>query len=389
MHNTRILENMKSFGYQIPKDPEKLLYDFYFMVGFIHRDREDKVLDFVFKEAVRDCVDALHKHMTAALLWSLSCESRHAETETDFPDYVDILVEDREEDIFFKFFRNHLNDHPEASIYLPFWMDYVTVLLNNDGEPASAKPINKRIKAFKILLSLKKKHKFTSKDLAKGFIYLFRSFEWYPGYGGDSWADIADAYLHLLEAKTLADKIVWIDHAYDLQHNNGTVFSKVTSYDKEGFSWLRRALFWKKNIKDLRGFYDRVSGSLRPVVAWVAKNEHGLTIEGYESADIAKGDLVSVKPSQVEDYKREGAFWGWTDLILEPKYFKIVKILTDNPDDFEAADPDVVSILICDPNDKAFSKTIHEIPASYFEKDKRKAPLLVKKLQAEILAENM
>lgn len=406
MHNTRFLENMKSFGYQVPKDPEKLLYDFYFMVGYIHGDREDKIIDFVFKEAVKDCVTALHKHMLMALLWSLSCEARHAEEESNIEGlYEDFLAKE-----------DYLDSN--ALKYIPFWQSYfdnyntflatkrlpnITVKtasriqnlsksgVANDLEKAMAKFMMQaatmptaRKNAFRTLLATKEKAKFSALDLANAFIFLFKDPEWADGYGGDNWADIAIAYKKLLESTSVADKIVWIDHAYDLQHNNGTVFSKVTSYDKEGFSWLRRALYWKKNIEDLRGFYDKVSGSLKPVVAWVAKNEHGKALDTYNSGEITVGDFVVVKNKLQKDFIKEAGFWGWSEDLLDSNSYLIVTNIVDY---YVGAEPDVVSILLCDKTGWQ-QDTAHEIPLSYFEKDTRKLSKGLLATQAEVLSED-
>ena len=48
----KLLEGIKTFGYKPPKDPEQLLYDFYFMAGYLPTNHEDKVLAFVFQEAL-------------------------------------------------------------------------------------------------------------------------------------------------------------------------------------------------------------------------------------------------------------------------------------------------------------------------------------------------
>jgi hypothetical protein len=423
---SRLLENIKSFGYQVPQDPEKLLYDFYFMIGYLHGDREDKIIDFVFKEAVKDCVNALHKHMLMALLWSLSCEARHAEEESDieaiYEDFLNGEPIGNNDEKYLVFWQNYFDSYENlrATKKLPTiavktakriqkvsdhlsdeardddkakWINITKSEKTSDLEKkvakimmqATTKP-SARKNAFYILLATKEKVKFSSLDVANAFIFLFKDIEWYEGYGGDSWADIAIAYKKLLESSSLADKIVWIDHAYDLQHNNGTVFSKVSSYDKNGFGWLQKALSWKKNATDLRGFYDRVSGSLKPVVAWVAKNEHGKALDTYEAPEIHVGDFVEVKPSKVIAFKCEASFWGWeTSKILDPQYYKGVAMIIDNPDfDEDGGDPEVVSIKVLD-STGVIIDAIHEIPASFMQRIKKAPPkVVVKAMEATL-----
>lgn len=56
--------------------------------------------------------------------------------------------------------------------------------------------------------------------------------EWRGGYGGTAWHKIAEA---LTEYKTMPDA-AWLDHVVDLEHNNGTAFSKPDGFDTIMFS---------------------------------------------------------------------------------------------------------------------------------------------------------
>ncbi|NTW13829.1 MAG: pyruvate, phosphate dikinase [Candidatus Moranbacteria bacterium] len=58
----------------------------------------------------------------------------------------------------------------------------------------------------------------------EGAVKAFRECEWKEGFGGSQWAQIAEAPINYL-AGTVSDS-VFVDHAFDLQHNNGSVFGK-------------------------------------------------------------------------------------------------------------------------------------------------------------------
>lgn len=71
----------------------------------------------------------------------------------------------------------------------------------------------------------------------------FTKMDWQNKYGGKSWANIADGWLKLYNAKSNDDIKIYIDHIYDLQHNTNTVFNKLESYYKEGgYFWIKGAL---------------------------------------------------------------------------------------------------------------------------------------------------
>jgi len=287
---TNLLESIENFGYKPPTDPEKLLYDFYFMVGYLLGVRkDDPILDYVFKEATSLCVNNLREHMLKALKWSLSAEFRNIFSNA----YLKI---DRMEDdlkVFLKEYREAFSKYSDEVLqdFTPDRLD--TKYQQNqdtfgdkslfDQDEHSYKELGGRndtyADSFFALQKVQKIQGLTEEDIAKWFIRCFDpdsdSIRWKSSYGGQAWQTIAKAYLSLLLADTMAKKIAYIDHAYDLQHNTGSVFTKVQAYtsSEKAYRWLSNALEWKKHQTDLRGFYDKVSGSLQPVVAWVAKNE--------------------------------------------------------------------------------------------------------------------
>jgi hypothetical protein len=73
-----LLEAFSNWHYVLPSDPEKMLYDFYFLTGFIGNvDTRDEKFNYAMQEAISVVVDALAKNMLNAVRFSISSELRH------------------------------------------------------------------------------------------------------------------------------------------------------------------------------------------------------------------------------------------------------------------------------------------------------------------------
>lgn len=272
----RILEkDMKNFEYIPPTDPELLLYDFYFLVSFLPQKHENPELRYTFLEALDTCVSNLKEHMLKALKWSLSCEIAHTDGDSVYHN------EERLSKGAFAFYERYY---------------YNVRKLRSDTEESSNKAVNQAQKKLGI----------SDSNLFRYMEEIYTKTYWMTGFGGKAWAQIAKAAYKLVESTTLMEDVIYIDHAYDLQHNTGSVFDKVKEYYKQGdIGWLNDALDWKKENTDIRGFYKRVSSSLRYVVAWVAKNEHDVSLEDYK--DPNKPDVAKMQKVVLRLYDKEQA----------------------------------------------------------------------------------
>lgn len=107
-------------------------------------------------------------------------------------------------------------------------------------------------------------------------------------YAGRPWSDICMGWLRLDDARNMQEKTVAVDHIYDLQHNNGSVFTKLREYEIEGdFEWLKKALDEKRDIKD---YYElitktegqsKISSDARTISLKVLHLVRGSTEEGF------------------------------------------------------------------------------------------------------------
>ena len=88
----------------------------------------------------------------------------------------------------------------------------------------------------------------------------FKDLNWSAAYGGTAWAAISQGYIDLRKAldnynpqapsptSESAEKLIAaIDHAFDLEHNTGTVLNKVKYFDEGGYDWIKKALDEKRD----------------------------------------------------------------------------------------------------------------------------------------------
>ena len=112
----------------------------------------------------------------------------------------------------------------------------------------------------------------------------------------------------------MPDKMVAIDHVYDLQHNNDTVFDKVQEYynaDKGGYRWLKNALDDKARIKEPHVYLDKTSPQLYRPLAYAFKELYGKTLEGF------KYEQEQEHKKRTSDYMKK---WN-----VEPEYKNIIE----------------------------------------------------------------
>jgi len=310
----KLLESILSFGYKAPKDPEKLLYDFYFMVGYVYgnegkllkevsdEDGERKAFEFVLQEAINDCVNNLRKHMLKALKWSLSAEFRHVFTKTSSGSWKKDLSPES-----FEFLRlyNNKYSHISSDAYRDLNPGRKQAKIANDRVAAAPDIQDSRqhgggrnatyMESYLAIVDTQKQLGYSDEKFAEVLFDIYSNLHWAGSFGGSNWAKIAKAYKKLLEANTVQSKLIYIDHAYDLQHNTGSVFTKVKAYYKAGehsLNWLASALDWKRDAQKVTDYYDRVSISLKPLVGWISK-KLGYTIEGSSTAPKEKMSFSS------------------------------------------------------------------------------------------------
>jgi hypothetical protein len=268
-------DSLSGYEYEIPTDKEKLLYDFY-MSTLLSPPPEigpdaslsDPDLNFTIQYTKTKLYNVLQKELLDAVFFSLTAEIRHFFDANVFS-HAQTILTPKEIKIFSK--------------YTEKYTDFKTLGI----EPTKRTKFNRRLikdsddeylKSYKAALNADPE----KRTLVEAMEKLFQSGEWKRSFGGKAWANIASAWLKLSDAKTNTEKMIWIDHVYDLQHNTDTVFNKIKKYTKDGsYSWLKRALDFKFKIKNPYDLFDKISHSMKTLSGAAIKQWKGTTLEQY------------------------------------------------------------------------------------------------------------
>lgn len=157
----------------------------------------------------------------------------------------------------------------------------------------------------------------------------FDFFTWRRQYGGKAWYNIAKAFKMLLEADDTGKKMVAIDHIYDLQHNTGSVFSKVKEYfdEKSGLGWLKKALDFKAAVEEPHEFYNKISEDLKQPFAYAVKELYGKTLQSFNKS------MKSESKMKKKLFKEDSEFMQVGGVYMKNSYDQ----LTNYADEYDKA----------------------------------------------------
>jgi len=333
-----LTEKFSTFKYEIPKDKEQLLYDFY--MSTLLGDTDDTDADAAVDEMKTKLYRNLKKEMLTAVGLAIASEFRHAfdgEGTFDEP-------------------RNHKGDLDASEMKaMDLFEKTINKIARKPEDLSAITPRQKRvlkgssrirIRSFIQAMKIFESQGISFQEFIKTTKKVFEMDIWEEDYGGDAWMQIADGWLRLYNAKDRGNLIAAIDHIYDLQHNNDSVFEKVQSYYKGGeIKWLHDALEHKKHIKEPHELYDKISPQLKRLAAFVIKKNYGKTLEdylkdtqGFGSSNLEVGDIVTLSKLGVEEYDAEDL--NLTDEELKKEPFVILSRMTQSEiKDFLDNDP--------------------------------------------------
>lgn len=315
-----LLEIFGSFNYKVPEDKEEQLYDFYMMsflrglssydiqrsnfraqTGYDVRsfsvlrpdpgemDNEDKI-DYMLKEVETELLPALKQNLLAAVFFSLCSEFRHVLDRNSPKELVDLA-------------KNLSNDYGEGM------RNYLkrTALYQNSASSSIMRtpqaehpdiPNNEQTSTRQASYYAALKSGLVKSQFVSLMYEMYSKATWSPSYGGPAWARICEGWNKLNEAKNNNELIVWIDHIYDLQHNTDTVFNKLESYMKDGnYSWLKKALDHKAQIKEPHEIIDKVSGPMRQLSMRAIKAKTGKSYEEFLKEKDKPHSLGEIPPA--------------------------------------------------------------------------------------------
>ncbi len=259
-----LLNESFGFDYSFPSDKNKAIYDFY-ALSMIDPDKpdtsnynipeHDEDLMFSLKQAKKESVAKMRAFLEEALRRAVYAEIVHFQPFWDEELGNDFLEKSKHKDTFNKLW-HRINPTMEGYYRadLPVYED-----------------------RYKMIKSLKIPDTEMYKFAAEAFGESKNS--WHSSYGGEAWKRIADGAYRLVTAQNPGDLMVYIDHAIDLAHNTGSIFTKWP-----GVKVDKHTLDTKRDIKRLRDFSKLVSYELkRPLLHITRKHIAGDKEEKPES----------------------------------------------------------------------------------------------------------
>jgi hypothetical protein len=277
-----------SFTYVLPDSPDQQLMDFYLMSILTEANDED--INYALQEAKSTLYESLKQEMLDAVYFSICCEFRH-------------LFDRSQKNVNFKYFDFLKKFHAEYAARA--WNDSSvfakSTRLTDKEEDKFGKNTFRNIS----YVSLREASNNNRELVVNAAKNAFEVGRWSENYGGELWGKIADGWLKLYDAETVKDKQVWIDHVYDLQHNNNTVFDKVKRYSIGGYSWLKEALDWKFNVKSPYEYFDKCSNDICRLAGFVVKDVYGTTLESW--LNISKPQKVGINKVKINKKKKKDA----------------------------------------------------------------------------------
>lgn len=178
-----------------------------------------------------------------------------------------------------------------------------------------------------------KKNGASRADFVRMATELFEKGKWSASYGGQAWANIGKGWSTLNESDELTPRTkqaidslkkpmsVAIDHVYDLQHNTDTVFNKLKSYydPGSGYSWLKKALDDKANVKSYHDLIEDTSGAVKSMALPILYNRLGVSWQEH---------LKTHRPEDLYDRAEEEKKQKEYDEIQKQKHEQLQKLLT-------------------------------------------------------------
>lgn len=286
----RLSEKLSSFRYTIPKNKKELMYDFYILSALptwglkssTVMAREADELTFVAEDTLDKVANYLQRDLLDAVYYAICCEFRHYLAHATVP----VVARHKYRKFFEKYIdyliKNFPNPHAPAQKTAKQLMDeneydYIDqfidadFFLKKDGRDGSTAAITSAgVSPDKMV------------EIAE---YCFDQNVWGSNndYGGAAWTAICGAWKKLKSASNVGDRVVYIDHVFDLQHNTDTVLNKSKDYadDKGRHAWIADALDDKKHARSLYDLTNKCTPSLKYFAARLIKAATGETFESY------------------------------------------------------------------------------------------------------------
>lgn len=139
------------------------------------------------------------------------------------------------------------------------------------------------IRLFAVELGLRKFGK-TRSWFVEYARWLFSLPFWNSEYGGKQWSYICEEWQRLNRAERERDKLIGIDRLYQAQHNTNTVFNKLVTYYKDSieWNWINQALDLKFRATTPAAFFSKATPSLRKIALKIIGDYNRVTGQKVE-----------------------------------------------------------------------------------------------------------
>ncbi len=270
MAENALKEAFSNWRYNLPNDKELQLYDFYMLTSLPEPD--DINLETSLNEAKKSLIDSLYPAMLEAVYFALCCSYRNIIDDKGRVrrDRKTVL---QEQDVFYR--QNGVDG------FLDTYKEYLGHKDYGDEKGSSSKYDWSYNALEKTLKDFGKDRRWFVENLLEAY----NEDWWYSGDAQDprlvKWREIAKGWIRLDNANSLDEKIIAIDTIFSLHHNSGSLFDKLRDYYKSGYYWLQNALDLKRDIKDTRELWPRISTGLKSFAAAVIKDATGKTLQDF------------------------------------------------------------------------------------------------------------
>ena len=305
----KLYQISKNIESNAPSPPQYLMADFYLLstMASLAKTHErislkvNKNILYSIQEANNKLLNELKNKLLRDLFLCIAAEFRHVISEGNTSESV---FNESEYDFgssnsdFLHEFYAHFTDSQISSASRNPSLDFSLI---EEETGLSEEEIIKELGATARIRSLYSLLKMAREDSMENVILKTKStFDldaWDHSFGGKSWSAICIAWLNLNKAKTMDEKMIAIDRIYDLEHNSGNVFDKLSSYEKnnDDHAWISSLLDFKYAVVTLWGLYDVCSSDCKRMVAPTIKALEGTTYEQY-----ANGQIEAI-PDNIEE----------------------------------------------------------------------------------------
>jgi len=280
-----INESISNWSYTLPTNKQQQIVDFYLMTMLNKPSNETEA--WLLERGKKKLLINLKEVLLEELFFCISSEIHHflydLESQTGLNDISrDALkkiynIDDR----FIKFIEKY---------ELPY--DYPGRGL--EGYEKTIKQIEKKgdseyLDRYTYILTLIKRYNISKYEFVdftkKAFLNIRNVFSWTESYGGRPWSRISQGWIDLYNAKTESDMIVYIDHVYDLIHNTGPVFNKLTMYldSDQDYRWIKKLLTYKRYAKNVWELLPLSSLANDRLIIKIIKETTGINKESAKS----------------------------------------------------------------------------------------------------------